>query len=204
MTKKTAAKTVAHYVAEIDKRIATEKSAATFTKNKENKTNKFRSALAHAQVIEMLNAVNYDATFINQRKIENKLTDIYVVEKIANYLLVSVDKLHVKESCVAMLRTVINCEIADMTVTCDDFKVACSKDLKASDDRKSVIVQNNATQSMSTVAVQYRSSYRALEALNVLKRVKVENKIRHFEVQRDNVIYKAIKALFVERYAIAA
>lgn len=184
------------FAAAIVQRIANEESKSTLTDNKRIKFEKFARYVIQDKVSDLLVSVEYDANFPLSTKIEGKECDVYTVEKVANYLKLAFADDSVKESCVAMIKTVINCAKANELVTSDDFRVACSKDQKIDAKRKALICQNSAIQSLGTINSQHRSSYRALEALKVLKRKSASKTKIEFEIDTDNDVYKRLEAIF--------
>lgn len=178
------------------KRIEIEETASKLTKNKQNKLEKYARYAAQAKVQALLETVKLNADFVTTTKIENKMCDVYVVEKVKNYLALALRDDSVKESCIAMIKTMINLANANENMTSDDFRIACTKDAKADKSRAKYIVQNSSVQDLSTVNVQARSTYRALEALNVLKHVTTQARKSVFAIDKDNEVYKLLAAHF--------
>lgn len=117
--------------------------------------------------------------------------NVYVISKIEDVLqYVQKAKSDLNDMNRCVFRTALNLTRADLDMTRDDAKDACSKSRKVAKERKQYVVQNDKNVADSTVNAQHASSLDALMHLNVLAyanksyRVNLENDITKKLIER--------------------
>jgi len=178
------------YAASINERHAFE-ATRTMSESNLKKLQKAARTVSTDAANAMLVAANVDADFANASVIENKRVDVYALEKLSNFVFCAqFYSNNMNDMNYYILRTLINCDDAQVMMTLKDAQDACSAHRKTTNQ---LVVQNVEHKTDSTVTAQHRSTIAALVMLNILEKTYNEKREVCFKLNNDNAIYVALR-----------
>jgi hypothetical protein len=151
----------------------------------------------HDTIASVLLACNYDAANINASNVSTHRANVYMIEKqidFARYL-ANVDR--VDQYSVAIFKSTLALETAQIEMTRKAVASACSADVKHTDAKTERVLKTTRVQkhiAASTVSTQASSSLCMLTAFNVLTETRNASNESVFRVNRESEAAKRFAA----------
>jgi len=145
----------------------------------------FDKTLANDALVALLAASQMNADTLNNAERSNARFNVYAFEKVLR----DVSVIRMNHYSLAIVRSCIALEAADMTLTHADAVVACSLDAKHKDSKRASIIKSARYAkhvALNTASTQSSSSINSLQALNVLTETRDASNVVSYVLNRDS------------------
>lgn len=168
---------LANYVvalnAAFDSRAAFELSKNEANDNIQKTLRDMRKSMTRESVASVLLASNVSADFVNDSIRVDSKYNVYAAQKVDNIACYLLKAEALNHYTLAILRSLLSLEKAELQLTHEDAKSACTLEMKLKDaKREKLLVKYQKHVAISTANTQSSSSLEALVTFNVLKRAR--------------------------------